>query len=214
MGRGENANAASSLSATYEMTQKFQAILENNILKKKVMEELGCSSFPADIRALQLCRNQFNGAFRDSRFAGNSLSGTAVGAEELHNHFRLYYSQCSIGDSAAAAGFRQSVEPVPTEKYAAMAFLAAALGTAALVGFFPFCGIPSKNETEFGRKIDADLLGTVYHEKKRKNSSMLITNPARSFPYVESLKRIASVCAEDSTGEGGKSAAGDQCGGK
>ena len=35
MGRGENANAASSLSATYEMTQKFQAILENNILKKK-----------------------------------------------------------------------------------------------------------------------------------------------------------------------------------
>ena len=28
MGRGENANAASSLSATYEMTQKFQAILE------------------------------------------------------------------------------------------------------------------------------------------------------------------------------------------
>ena len=54
---------------------------------------------------------QFNGAFRDSRFAGNSLSGTTVGAEELHNHFRLYYSQCSIGDTAAAAGFRQSVEP-------------------------------------------------------------------------------------------------------
>ena len=39
MGRGENANAASSLSATYEMTQKFQAILENNILKKKVIHD-------------------------------------------------------------------------------------------------------------------------------------------------------------------------------
>ena len=51
MGRGENANAESSLSSTYEMTQKFQAILENNILKKKVMEELGCSSFPADMSA-------------------------------------------------------------------------------------------------------------------------------------------------------------------
>ncbi len=33
---------------------------------------------------------------------------------------------------------------------------------------------------------------------------MLITNPARSFPYMESLKRIASGCAEDSTGEGEK----------
>ena len=81
---------------------------------------------------------------------------------------------------------------IPTEKYAAMAFLAAALGTAALVGLFSFLRDTVKNETEFGRKIDADLLGTVYHEKKRKNSSMLITNPARSFPYVESLKRIAS----------------------
>ena len=39
MGRGENVNAASSLSATYEMTQKFQAILENNILKKKVIHD-------------------------------------------------------------------------------------------------------------------------------------------------------------------------------
>ena len=59
---------------------------------------------------------QFNGAFRDSRFAGNSLSGTAVGAEELHNHFRLYYSQCSIGDTAAAAGFRRAIEPDSDQK--------------------------------------------------------------------------------------------------
>ena len=33
MGRGVDANAASSLSATYEMAQKFEAILENTILK-------------------------------------------------------------------------------------------------------------------------------------------------------------------------------------
>ena len=39
MGRGENANAASSLSSTYEVTQKFQAMLENNILKKKVIHD-------------------------------------------------------------------------------------------------------------------------------------------------------------------------------
>lgn len=51
MGRGENANAASSLSATYDMTQKFEAILENNILKKKVMQELEMSSFPAEMNA-------------------------------------------------------------------------------------------------------------------------------------------------------------------
>ena len=51
MGRGVDANAASSLSATYEMAQKFEAILENTILKKKVMEELSLSSFPAKMNA-------------------------------------------------------------------------------------------------------------------------------------------------------------------
>lgn len=51
MGRGENASAASSLAATYDMTQKFEAILENSILKKKVTEELKLSSFPAKMSA-------------------------------------------------------------------------------------------------------------------------------------------------------------------
>lgn len=61
-----------------------------------------------------------------------------------------------------------------------------------------------QNEAEFTRKIDADLLGVVYHEKKKKNSSMLITNPARSFLYVESLKRIASRVRGRLDRKGGK----------
>ena len=174
MGRGENANAASSLSATYEMTQKFQAILENNILKKKVMEELGCSSFPADMSA--------------SIVPESNLMELSVTADSPETAFRVLRSvlknYTTISDYIIPNVVLETLQQpqvsgnpsnrIPMEKYAAMAFLAAALGTAALVGFFSF------------------LLGTVYHEKKRKNSSMLITNPARSFPYVESLKRIAS----------------------
>lgn len=192
MGRGENANAASSLSSTYEMTQKFQAILENNILKKKVMEELGCSSFPADMSA--------------SIVPESNLMELSVTADSPETAFRVLRSvlknYTTISDYIIPNVVLETLQQpqvsgspsnrIPTEKYAAMAFLAAALGTAALVGFFSFLRDTVKNETEFGRKIDADLLGTVYHEKKRKNSSMLITNPARSFPYVESLKRIAS----------------------
>lgn len=192
MGRGENANAASSLSATYEMTQKFQAILENNILKKKVMEELGCSSFPADMSA--------------SIVPESNLMELSVTADSPETAFRVLRSvlknYTTISDYIIPNVVLETLQQpqvsgnpsnrIPMEKYAAMAFLAAALGTAALVGFFSFLRDTVKNETEFGRKIDADLLGTVYHEKKRKNSSMLITNPARSFPYVESLKRIAS----------------------
>ena len=67
-----------------------------------------------------------------------------------------------------------------------------------------FFGVTVKNVALLPRKIDADLLGVVYHEKKKKNSSMLITNPARSFLYVESLKRIASRVRGRLDRKGGK----------
>lgn len=78
MGRGENANAASSLSATYEMTQKFQAILENNILKKKVMEELGCSSFPAEMNELLNTKLELNSSLKN-RNIRNCLAHYGLG---------------------------------------------------------------------------------------------------------------------------------------
>lgn len=111
MGRGENANAASSLSATYEMTQKFQAILENNILKKKVMEELGGSSFPADMSA--------------SIVPESNLMELSVTADSPETAFRVLRSvlknYTTISDYIIPnlvletlqqpQGFRQSVEP-------------------------------------------------------------------------------------------------------
>ena len=156
---------------------------------------------------------QFNGAFRDSRFAGNSLSGTAVGAEELHNHFRLYYSQCSIGDTAAAAGFRQSVDRIPTEKYAAMAFLAAALGTAALVGFFSFL----RDTVKMKRNLAARLMRICWEPCTMKKEEKQLHADHESGAEL-SLCGIPEAhcfpCARKTRPERGKSAAGDQCGGK
>ena len=192
MGRGVDANAASSLSATYEMAQKFEAILENTILKKKVMEELSLSSFPAKMNA--------------SIVPESNLMELSVTADSPEMAFRILKSvlnnYTSISDYIIPNVVLETLQQpqvsgvpsnqIPTKKYAATAFLAAALAMAALIGLFSFLRDTVKNEAEFTRKIDADLLGVVYHEKKKKNSSMLITNPARSFLYVESLKRIAS----------------------
>ena len=153
MGRGENANAASSLSSTYEMTQKFQAILENNILKKKVMEELGCSSFPADMSA--------------SIVPESNLMELSVTADSPETAFRVLRSvlknYTTISDYIIPNVVLETLQQpqvsgspsnrIPTEKYAAMAFLAAALGTAALVGFFPFCGIPSKMKRNLAARL-------------------------------------------------------------
>ena len=116
MGRGVDANAASSLSATYEMAQKFEAILENTILKKKVMEELSLSSFPAKMNASIVPESNLMELSVTADSPENGISDLKVGTEQLYEHFRLYYSECSVGDTAAAAGFRRAIEPDSDQK--------------------------------------------------------------------------------------------------
>lgn len=192
MGRGENASAASSLAATYDMTQKFEAILENSILKKKVMEELGMSSFPAKMSA--------------SIVPESNLMELSVTADSPQTAFRILKSvlanYTSISDYIIPNVVLETLQQpqvtgipsneLPKERYAATVFFAAALATAGLVVLLSWMRDTVKNEVEFTRKVDADLLGVICHERKRKNSSMLITNAARSFPYVESLRHAAS----------------------
>lgn len=134
------------------------------------MEELGGSSFPADMSA--------------SIVPESNLMELSVTADSPETAFRVLRSvlknYTTISDYIIPNVVLETLQQpqvsgnpsnrIPTEKYAAMAFLAAALGTAALVGFFSFQRDTVKNETEFGRKIDADLLGTVYHEKRGKTA--------------------------------------------
>ena len=103
MGRGVDANAASSLSATYEMAQKFEAILENTILKKKVMEELSLSSFPAKMNA--------------SIVPESNLMELSVTADSPEMAFRILKSVLNnYTSTAAATGFRCAIEPDSDQK--------------------------------------------------------------------------------------------------
>mgnify|MGYP000158133812 CR=1 FL=1 len=192
MGRGENANAASSLSSTYEMTQKFQAILENNILKKKVMEELGCSSFPADMSAsivpesnlmeLSVTADSPETAFRVLR---SVLKNYTTISDYIIPNVVLETLQQRRFPAVRRTGFRR-------KSTLQWHFWRQRLVRRRWWASFPFCGIPSKMKRNLAARLMRICWEPCTMKKKRKNSSMLITNPARSFPYVESLKRIAS----------------------
>ena len=102
------------------------------------MEELGCSSFPADMSA--------------SIVPESNLMELSVTADSPETAFRVLRSvlknYTTISDYIIPNVVLETLQQpqvsgspsnrIPTEKYAAMAFLAAALGTAALVGFFSF----------------------------------------------------------------------------
>ena len=203
MGRGVDANAASSLSATYEMAQKFEAILENTILKKKVMEELSLSSFPAKMNA--------------SIVPESNLMELSVTADSPEMAFRILKSvlnnYTSISDYIIPNVVLETLQQpqvsgvpsnqIPTKKYAATAFLAAALAMAALIGLFSFH--PQNRCGPAGRCVSRKEEEKQLHADYQSGAELSVCGI---------LKAYCIACAGASGPKRRKSAAGDQCGGK
>lgn len=188
-----NSNAVSNLSAAYNMAQKFSAILENNILKRTVMEELGLDTFPASMNA--------------SVIQESNLMVLSVTADSPRNAYEILESvlrnYLTLSDYIIPNVVLQTIEQpqisdspsnqLSVRRYMVYAFLGTAAAVAVLIGFASHLRDTVKNEQEFSQKVDSYLLGTIYHEKKKKKKkSMLITNPIRSFRYVEGYRMAAS----------------------
>lgn len=191
--KSAQANATTDISATYEMSQKFSTILENNILRKKVAEDLGVASVTADMRAEVVPETNMM-----------QLSVTATSPREafevLESMLRTYptISEYVLPDVVLSTMKQPEISGTPSNvlpvaKYMVYSFGIAAAMVILAVAFLSYLRDTVKNEDEFEEKVDASLLGTIYHEKKSKNDiSMLILNPLLSFRYVEAYRMLAS----------------------
>lgn len=190
---GTSLSDASNISTAYSTAQKFSVILENNILKKKVAEELNMSSFTAKMSA--------------SVIPESNLMILSVTADSPQRAFEVLksvlrnYPEVSnyVLPSLVLETLQQpEISGVPSNqlnvaKYMSYAFLLTMMCVIALLTVLSWYRDTVKNEVEFTQKVDGDLLGTIWHEKKKKKTtSMLITNPALSFRYVEANRMMAS----------------------
>lgn len=191
--KSASANATTDISATYEMSQKFSTILENNILRKKVAEDLGVASVSAQMQAQVVPETNMM-----------QLSVTATSPREafvvLESMLRTYptISEYVLPDVVLNTMQQPEISSTPSNllpvgKYMAYTFLVAAAAVIAVVALLSYWRDTVKNEEEFTQKVDGDLLGTIYHEKKsKKDISMLILNPLLSFKYVEAYRMLAA----------------------
>lgn len=182
----------SDISSTVEMAQKFSVVLENNILRKKVAEDLGVDSVTAQMNA--------------SIVPETNMMQLSVTAESPEQAFKVLDSLLrtypTVADYVLPNVVLTTIQQpqvtstpsnqLPVAKYMIYAFALGAMAVAALIVVFSYYRDTVKNEEEFGMKVDADLLGTIYHEKKKKKAiSMLIDNPLLSFRYVECYRLLA-----------------------
>lgn len=199
--KGMNNNIYQNLSSAQSMAEQFSQVLGSHVLQQKVAEDLGEGQFTAVTSAEILPETNLM-----------VLSVTADSALESFRGIRSImenYNTVSdfVMDNVILEVLQEPQIPMapsnsPNAGDAAKKAFAAAF-TVCVLGFavLSYMKDTVKNVKEVPEKIDARLLGVIYHERKAKSLreiknarsfSLLIDNPLLSFRFVESNRMSAS----------------------
>ncbi|MGN8786356.1 polysaccharide biosynthesis tyrosine autokinase [Blautia sp. HCP3S3_D9] len=199
--KGMNTNVYQNLNSTQQLAQQFTEILDSNVLKKKVAQDLNMSSLNID--------SSVDLVPETNLITLSVKAGTAVESYRILQSIMKNYNTVSdyaiknviIETIQSPAVSMAPVNPLNEKKTMIIAFIAAAAVFMVLVAGISYLRDTIKNPKDVTSKLDTRLLGSIYHEKKSKSIklrkkkefvSMLISNPLRSFQYAESNKMMSS----------------------
>ena len=199
--KGMNTNVYQNLNSTQQLAQQFTEIMDSNVLKKKVAQDLKMSSLNID--------SSVDLVPETNLITLSVKAGTAVESYRILQSIMKNYNTVSdyaiknviIETIQNPAVSMAPVNPLNEKKTMIIAFIAAAAVFMVLVAGLSYLRDTIKNPKDVTSKLDTRLLGSIYHEKKSKSIklrkkkefvSMLISNPLRSFQYAESNKMMSS----------------------
>ena len=199
--KGMNTNVYQNLNSTQQLAQQFTEIMDSNVLKKKVAQDLKMSSLNID--------SSVDLVPETNLITLSVKAGTAVESYRILQSIMKNYNTVSdyaiknviIETIQSPAVSMAPVNPLNEKKTMIIAFIAATAVFMVLVAGLSYLRDTIKNPKDVTSKLDTRLLGSIYHEKKSKSIklrkkkefvSMLISNPLRSFQYAESNKMMSS----------------------
>lgn len=199
--KGMNTNVYQNLNSTQQLAQQFTEIMDSNVLKKKVAQDLKMSSLNID--------SSVDLVPETNLITLSVKAGTAVESYRILQSIMKNYNTVSdyaiknviIETIQSPAVSMAPVNPLNEKKIMIIAFIAAVAVFMVLVAGLSYLRDTIKNPKDVTSKLDTRLLGSIYHEKKSKSIklrkkkefvSMLISNPLRSFQYAESNKMMSS----------------------
>ena len=197
--RGSNTGAYANLSQTQRLAEVFQTVLDSDVLKKLVAEQLEMDSF--------------DGTVNVSIVPETNLLSVSVTADSPTTAFQLLntmleqyptVSQNVLGEVVLEVFEDPSYPSAPSVSFQGNEMMKRGflIGTGAMIVLFALLSYfkdTVKNEKEVEVKLDTTLYATVYHERKYKNLKSLlkrekkkiwITEPSVSFGFGETIKKI------------------------
>ena len=193
--------AYSNLSAASTMANSFSNILNSNLLKKKVCQDLGTDSFRASASARVI--------------KGTNLMTLRVTADTPENTYRTIRSimdnmntltQYVSADMVMEILQDPSVPTRADTSFSAAsqtrkAFLLTAAGLILVFMYLSYRKETVKSEKDLENQLDAKSLGMIHQEKQyrtlkdwigRKKRKFLVTDLSAKFEFVERFKKIAA----------------------
>ena len=199
--KGMNSNIYQNLTSTKDLAQQFTEILGSNVLKKKVAQDIGVNSLDVETSVDLVPETNLITLSVKAKTAAESYR-VLRSVMENYNTVSDYAIKNVIIETIQQPSVAMSPSnPLNEKRMVLKVFLIAAGCLIVLVAGLSYIRDTIKNPGEVSSKLDTRLLGTIAYEKKSKSLSMnrkkgylsmLISNPLRSFAYVESSKMAAS----------------------
>ena len=197
--RGSSSTVFNNLSSATTLATTFSDLLNSSLLRKAILQEPGTQGFDGTISASAIPETNL---LTMSVTASDPRTAFLVAQAIIDHHEEVTYL---VVDSVSLEVLqRPTVPTAPINRSDAagqMRSMAvyAALGMAAVLVFLSATRKTVRSGNEADEKLDCSYLGEIPHERKRRSllaritrrkTSILITDPATSFRYVETIRKL------------------------
>lgn len=197
--REGNGSVYSNLAAAQSLASSFSEIIDSDVMKKRVAQELDTDRVYGEITATVI---EETNLIEMTVTAGSPGEAYLMTQAVLHNYGEIAEKTLS---TVTLDILRQptipttAVNPSGALGMARLAALVAAAAAMLLVIIRAYLRDTVKVSEEVEAKLDTKLLATVYHERKYKRlkdllsrgkKSILITNPQTGFAFAETFRKL------------------------
>lgn len=197
--RDSSSTVYQNLSATSNLASVFSEVLNSSILRTKILEQLGMPSFDGTISAEAIAETNL---LTLHVTAADPRTAFLVTRAVIENHETVSYQV--LGDTVLEVLQAPVVPSAPSNPMRAetnmkKAALLAGLGMMVLLAAMSYSKDVVRSRREAEDKLGCRVLAEIHHEKKqktlaswlrRKKTSIVITNPAIGFSFVENFRKL------------------------
>ena len=189
----------SNLQSTTELASVFTELLNSSLLQKTILEELEMAHFDGTITASAIAETNL---LTIQVTASNPRTAFLVMQALIENHQIVTYEVVGNIVLEVLQLPRVPVTPCNTpniKKQVMMIMIMAAIAACAGLVLLSYFRDTVRSRTEADQKLNCWCLGEIDHEQKyktlldrlkRRRKGLLITNPANSFHFVETIRKL------------------------